>query len=67
MNFLPPLKIFNIKVVEVQLYSEQSGFQQDTDVIDASVVDGTGKIQSAWLAPSQTISVLGSVCMRSLL
>lgn len=65
--FFPPLKIFNRTVVEVQLCSEQSGFQQDTNVINASVVDGTGKIQSAWLAPSQPISVLGSVCMRSLL
>lgn len=65
--FFPPLKIFNRTVVEVQLCSEQSGFQQDTNVINASVVDGTGKIHSAWLAPSQPISVLGSVCMRSLL
>lgn len=67
MKTSPPLKVFNRAVVEVQLYSELSGFQQATNVINASVVDSTGKIQSAWLAPSQTISILCSVCTGALL
>lgn len=67
MNIFLPLKVFNRLLVEVQCYYELSGFQKATNVINASVVDSTGKIQSAWLAPSQSISILGSVCSGSLL
>lgn len=47
--------------MEVQLCSELSGFQRAMAVINASVVDSTGKIQLVWPAPSLTVSILGSV------
>lgn len=59
-KIFPPLKAFN-RAVEVQLCSGLSGFQRAIAVINASVVDSTGKIQLVWLVPSQIVSILGSV------
>lgn len=53
----PPLKVLKSATGHCEL----SGFQETADVISASVIDGTGKIQSAVLA------VLGSMYTGSLL